>query len=189
MSRYTDDPDYQSGTNVQRQAATWLAGKGWFVARVNDDTAIAPMAQVWKRQVVLPDLLIAKDGRQFWCDVKYKKLAPDFRIFGCRTTGIDRRNHEEYLRAQAHTGRPVVLLFVHRMENEVRWTLADRNYFYGTGNGHSLVYWQYDRLRLDGTYAEIDATRPDDSRLVPLADLLGGTIDLQGRLPGLEDAA
>lgn len=189
MSGYTDSPEYKQGTNVQRKTATWLTRRWkYVVARVNDDTAVAPMLEAWGRQVPLPDLqLMRPDGSLLWCDVKYKTCAVEFHVARVRRTGIDASAHSNYERVEALTGRPVYLLFVHRDENEVRRARVGQDAVRGVGVGQGMVYWDYDRLPIVGTYSEIDRTLIDDSQ-IRREPLFAPATNLQSRIPGMEAA-
>ena len=188
MAEVRDTHEYQQGTNVQRKFATWLARRHYLVARVNDDAAMAPMAEYMRQRVVLPDLLTMgpKLPEAVWLDVKYKTLAPMFYAAGIRTTGIDRSSYRNYEEVERVTAKPVLLVFAHRDEDEVRVARLGVDVVPSSGIGDAMVYWHFDALRFVTTFGDLDAVRVDDSLLVSARVIAPEWCAVQLAIPGLE---
>lgn len=154
------------GRAWEKALADWLRRQhGYLVIPVGDiesGTGRGPraLAPLGAEDIVLPDLLVFKAGRELWVEVKWKTRATLNEQRGYTCTGIDLAKYEEYRRIAAATGRDIVLVFVHQEEREVRADLLSRLTAYESHryvaaasrvrtNGYGdMVYWRYDRLPL-----------------------------------------
>jgi hypothetical protein len=119
----------------------------------------APMAEGAFEKIILPDLLVAMQGRCRWYDVKTKSWTPPNCNRGIAVTGCAYRNWRHYQRIQEETGIPGGLVFIQIDRSEIWMGLLDvieigshtcmdlKRVEYGT------IYFrsdQFDRYELDG---------------------------------------
>lgn len=80
----------------------------------------APRMAGYKTNLIVPDLLAAKDGRFVWFEVKLKTAAALYRKTNTWQTGIPLRHYHHYTELQLLTGALIWLVFIHKQEKEVR---------------------------------------------------------------------
>lgn len=77
--------------------------------------------------IVMPDVAAMRDGRGAWFDSKWKsESTATTRKGGLLVTGIDQFSYDNYRAVERESGWPVVLVFAHRKENEVRCGTLDQ---------------------------------------------------------------
>jgi len=107
----------------ERGLADWLGRKGWHVLPVYDFCGLAedkaPKLQTDGSGLVLPDLLVCRDGRACWLELKQKQRATLHRMSGVLETGISLRLWGQYRAVKAVSGLQVWLVFAHVEEDEV----------------------------------------------------------------------
>lgn len=126
MSQRDFDANLKFAQPWERAVAVWLLRRSWHLLPAYDYVGLAErkapkLFAVGGRSIVSPDLLIARDGRTRWAEVKLKTEASRTRINGNRLeTAIDTRLWKQYQAAELVTGIPVWLMFVHFGPDEVR---------------------------------------------------------------------
>jgi hypothetical protein len=158
------------GNRFEVMVAAWLKSRRFYLLPVYDYSGLgankAPKleAQTPYGSLVLPDLLVARDGGVKFVEVKYKDRADWTRITQRFETGINLRLWLHYRKVQVVSGIPVWLMFVHQQEDEIRggWiddlaALKPRKYE-GQKMGRSgMVFFPWDGLKRQATLSEISA--------------------------------
>lgn len=143
------------GEIMERRTARWLGQRDASVLPVYDFSGLAddkPPRLIGKRLLVMPDLLVCKDGRSYWLEVKLKVSATLHRKSGVLETGLSRRLCEQYLQVQKLSGLDVYLLFAHEKEDEVRIALLStlwemRREYRGTKMGWAgMAFFPYYKI-------------------------------------------
>lgn len=112
------------GKVAEGKVALYLKALGYHVLPTTDFSRHgAPKLEAENAadSIVMPDLQAFGDGVRAWFEVKWKTCAVEYRHKGSRLeTGIGLRHYGEYLDAEERTQMPVVLVFVHEKERQVR---------------------------------------------------------------------
>ena len=118
MSSIRTKPEWRRGHAGEVKVARFLRDRGHFVVMVKDG-AITPAMVGSTDTIVLPDLLVSKDGATKFCEVKSK--APSFtRRHGRYEVSIYAGSMRQYRRCESVTGIPVYLAFV--IDDDIRFT-------------------------------------------------------------------
>ena len=94
----------------------WLQSRGFMVFpayQLEIPSGKGPQLFSHSGDLVLPDMLLFRSGKIFWCEAKRKTAFTWYRKKGRWTTGIDLRHYQEYIEVACRTGLPVWLLFYH----------------------------------------------------------------------------
>jgi len=107
------------GAIAETLIAKWLMRKGYSVLPMYDieyETGKGPrlFGSAANSQLVVPDFLGWKDGRQLWFEAKHKTTFTWYRKKSQWETGIDLHHWKSYLQVVERTRLPAVLLFFHR---------------------------------------------------------------------------
>lgn len=121
---------HERAERAERECTEYLKQLHWLIVpAANYANDGAPMVEAANRNqaIVMPDQIGMKNGRMASFDSKWKSQAVprrnrDNRLF----TGIDKHSYTHYRRFQIESGMPVVVVFLHDKENEVRCGAIDR---------------------------------------------------------------
>ena len=135
---------------VARYLQKRVGGTILYTGELNRDGA--PMLHTGGEDVLVPDILIQGTKRgSIYVEVKSKSKASYHRRSGAYQTGFDAHMFEHYERAQAITGTPVYVVFVHKDTGQVLWgsltELAASIHHTGRSKGKRMHYWSLDSLR------------------------------------------
>lgn len=118
MSNIRTKPEWRRGHAGEVKVARFLRDRGHFVVMVKDG-AIAPTMVGATDKIVLPDLLVSKDGATKFCEVKSQ--TPSFtRRHGRYEVSINTGSMDHYRQCERVTGIPVYLAFV--IDDDIRFT-------------------------------------------------------------------
>lgn len=118
MPNILTTPEWQRGHAGEVKVARFLRDRGHFVVMVKDG-AIAPAMVGATDKIVLPDLLVSKDGVTKFCEVKSQ--TPSFtRRHGRYEVAINAGAMRQYRRCESVTGLLVYLAFV--IDDDIRFT-------------------------------------------------------------------
>jgi hypothetical protein len=111
-TRFEDRPEFKRGQKGEHEVARWLADRGWFVLpgyayKASDDDPSAPRLIGAIESIVIPDLMIASEGKLQWVEVKSFGYSPWNKDLKCHTHGWTARLHWQYERVAEVTGRDV----------------------------------------------------------------------------------
>lgn len=110
------------GREIEKSVAVWLMARGCRILPVYDYSGLgdgkAPKLEAFSasESIVTPDLLVARNGKLHWCEVKWKSEATFTRINQTWETGISLRLWEQYRLVKRHTGARVWLVFAQEAE-------------------------------------------------------------------------
>jgi hypothetical protein len=121
---------HERAERAERECTEYLKQLGWLIVpAANYANDGAPMVEAANRNnaIVMPDQIGMKNGRMASFDSKWKTKAVARRTHDDRLfTGIDRHSYLHYRRFERESGMPVVVVFLHENENEVRCGSLDR---------------------------------------------------------------
>lgn len=171
------------GKIEERKCAAYLKALGYRVLPTTEFSGSgAPMleAEDAAESLVMPDLQAFKNGEGAWFEIKWKTEGTWSQRHHRVETGISLRHHEHYCQIERETKSPVVLVFVHEAEREVRCgTLAQlanafSHDYRGEKMGRSgMRFWIYERIplwmALDELNAAISAHRCCAALVQPIA--------------------
>lgn len=177
--RFRERAEFVWGEQFERALSTYLQARGWGVLPVynfsgaEDDKAplmcgpADPYTGVVGAGLVLPDLLLARDGRSVFVEAKRKTRADFTRKTQRHETGISHRLYQHYEEVRCRTGLDVFLFFGHELEGEVRWCkLGDvpPRVYDGQKMGRGgMVFWGWeDDLAVLCSMAEVMALAQED---------------------------
>lgn len=106
---------YGVGQEAELELAKMLGHRGYTVVPINlftnntGKSCNAPMLVIGEGRSVSPDLLVMKNGKSTWIEVKGKSVPAYFYKWKCWVHGIDRPNAEAYKKAQDASNYPVFL--------------------------------------------------------------------------------
>ena len=121
----TDDLVTQiiAASQWEQAFAKFLAAeRGWHVLPTCDlhgNYAYAPHFASAAGDLIVPDLLAARDGEMKWFEVKHKSHADWHRNSHQYVTGLPAHHWDAYLRVQELTHTDVVIVFIHAEEGLV----------------------------------------------------------------------
>jgi hypothetical protein len=112
------------GGEMEKRLTRWLLSQGFMILPGYDYSGEggekAPRLHGSAESLVIPDLLVAKDGGTRWVEVKRKTETTLNRNSGRVETGLAWRLVKHYRRVKQAPGLPVWILFAHEKEGEVR---------------------------------------------------------------------
>lgn len=115
---------------AERECTQYLKQLGWLIVpAANYSNQGAPMVEAANRRdsIVMPDQIGMKNGRMASFDSKWKTHAePRYTRENRLYTGIDKASYSHYRNFEQKSGMPVVVVFLHQKENEVRCGTLDR---------------------------------------------------------------
>lgn len=148
--------------HVERACTRWLAGRGWWLLPGYESGGEdkAPRLIGRRDTLIIPDLLGMQRHRRLWFEVKLKTRCTFHNRTQTDQTGFDERHHTHYLRVERETGIPVIVLFVHQKEGEVRGGLLhvlDRKAYDHTDSsrGKRVRYYRWRDLQRFARYDEV----------------------------------
>lgn len=158
---------HQEADAFERAVAAYLRACGYrtFGESSNHKSGRAPLVSGGSgdESYASADIPAIKNGHGAFFEVKWKSSAFVSK-YGNVCTGIDLDSYRAYLEHEIDSGWPVVIVFCHRKENEVRCaTLAflkeieshrcsDSHYRNSKGG---MINWKYDQIPLWMPYAEL----------------------------------
>lgn len=156
------------GKVEERKVAAYLKSLRYRVLPTTEFSASgAPMldAEDPSESLVMPDLQAFRDGDGSWFEVKWKSHAEPYRRYGNRLeTGISLRHYNHYCAIENEWSTPVVLVFVHEKEGEVRCATLHQleDAFSHDDRGSKMEasgmrFWIYERIPLWMPLAELGA--------------------------------
>ncbi len=176
------------GKVAEADVTLWLKQeKEWCVLPVYDistDTGKGPRLLTLPTDLVVPDLLVMREGEIRWIESKRKTKFVWHGIAKEWRTGIDLKHYFDYIQVEERTGVPVWLFFLHE-ENAVSdadrlrgcreqvcptglfgaplWYLRDHEAecgkFTNGWRNHPMVYWNHATLRLIASLEEVHVYR------------------------------
>ena len=164
MRQFDDALEYGRAGEVG--ISSWLQKRGWRVLPVYNysgkggDKAPKLIAAIDADSLVMPDLMVARDGLTRFVEVKRKGRADWTRVTQRRETGINLRLWTQYRAVQVATGIQVALLFVHDKEGEVRGgsidALGSDARQTGCGGGMpAMVFFPWDTMPLIALHKDV----------------------------------
>lgn len=111
------------GKTEERKIAAYLKALGFRVLPTTDFAANgAPMlsAEDPSDSLIMPDLQAFRGGEGSWFEAKWKSNTDRYNRTGKLTTGIGLRHYEHYCKIENEWNTPVVIVFIHEREREVR---------------------------------------------------------------------
>lgn len=181
---------HPEGFGFERALWRYLAAR-LPVMRAHEGAAFAPFMRAYQHKLWLPDFFVLPSDNPYplFVEAKFKTEAPTMSIWGCRTTGVDRRDLLNYQQVERTTGYPVWILFGHEGENEVRVApVNSESWRQGIGMWGSHMMWRdYDKLQVYSTYQEI-AKAPEPTKRIDAEAFWteAGRRPVPLALPGLE---
>lgn len=146
------------GKVEEQKCAAYLKALGYRVLPTTEFSGSgAPMleAENENESLVMPDLQAFRDGNGAWFEVKWKTEGTWSDKHKRVETGIGLRHYEHYCRIEQETKTPVVIVFVHETEREVRCgtlaQLADafsHDYRGDKMSRGGMRFWIWDRIPL-----------------------------------------
>jgi len=162
MSRFDETAQYLKGLHAQEIVAELLTRAGCYVIKSYDysgkDGNKAPRMFGAMQSYILPDLDVARNGKRWWAEVKYKDHPNLWRKTNTLEHGIDKRHYDHYLRVQSETGCHVWLFVFEESSQIVLAESLDRlgEPRFGWQYGHGgMVNWPRDRFRVRVPVAQI----------------------------------
>lgn len=118
---------HERAMRAEQECTEYLKQLGWLIVpAANYANDGAPMVE-GRNPIVMPDQIAMKNGRMASFDSKWKsKAVPRYTMGNRLFTGIDEHSYQHYRRFQSESGMPVVLVFLHDKENEVRCGSLER---------------------------------------------------------------
>ena len=121
----------------------------------------------------MPDLQVFSANGNRWVEIKEKTTTGVYMLLGgLRTTGMDIHNARQYRRVQEETGMGVMVVFIHKKQDEIRAAWLDdlaSTSVYGVNHceKNGMVYFDYDALpRICGREELIDCMTREDFELL-----------------------
>lgn len=155
------------GKEQERKTSAYLKALGYRVLPTTDFSSRgAPMLEAADREdsLIMPDAQAFRDGEGAWFENKWKTKAIRGDKSGRLETGISLRHFDHYARVERESRIPVVLVFVHETEREVRCgtleQLADAFSHDYTGDRMDPGgnrFWFYERIPLWMSLDELNA--------------------------------
>lgn len=159
------------------QIATWLRRRGHCVLpayeKVIDDQK-GPRLYSPTADLVAPDMLVFRDGRQMWIEAKTKTRFSWYGLGKYFVTGLNYRHYLDYLQVEKETGLAVWILFLHRNGDTwppdvQKWNAppvcptglftcrltAETSHQAPDAKGVPMIYWPFHRLRLIASLDEL----------------------------------
>lgn len=116
-------PNIIAAEQWEKAFASYLVQeRGWHVlptCNLHDGYQHAPKFNGAARNLIVPDLLAAREGTMRWFEVKQKSHADWHRQSQRHVTGLPIHCWDDYLRVQDITGIEVVVVFIHAEEGLV----------------------------------------------------------------------
>ena len=173
-------PETRRGRLGESAIGRWLCERGNCVLPVYEveiDHGKGPRFWTPVGTFVAPDLVVLPSA--VFVEAKHKSGFTWHYRTGRWTTGIDRHHYEDYLHVQAHSGRPVWILFLHSCAEptardraqgspaacptglfgeSLRHLAAHEHHRSDRHGRHGMVYWAHDTLRLLAPLARIETS-------------------------------
>lgn len=158
VSSNTFEAKVLEARRYEKALATWFQRRfGAYVLPTYDYSGLqenkAPKLMSASAGLVIPDLLLCRNGKTTWAECKWKTNADLHRKTGHFVTGINARHFSHYKQVKNISGCDVVIMFLHILEGEMRGdeidALPEVHHLYEgkmMGKG-GMVFWQWDKLR------------------------------------------
>lgn len=189
MLRATFEEQLAFARRYEKGVARWLMQRAWRILPTYDfsgsdgDKTPTLLAADGDQSLVLPDLLACKDGDTRWVEVKYKDSADWTRLTNRLETGISLRLWTHYVRVRAVTGISVWIMFVHRLEGEVRGAeietlsrMPPRIYDGRKMGRGGMAFFPWDGLQLMTSLSDILPEDPEAAAQDPVSGPAGGGV-------------
>jgi hypothetical protein len=150
----------------EQKCAAYLKALGYRVLPTTEFSASgAPKleAENENESIVMPDLQAFRDGAGAWFECKWKHKADESRRHAGRlVTGVGLRHYDHYCRIERETRTPVVIVFIHETEQEVRCATLNQleqafshDYHGDKMDRSGMRFWVYERVPLWMPLAEL----------------------------------